>query len=275
MTRARTLGRSSGQYALLGVMIVYTCLPLISMLTTALAPIGSRPRGLEWPSDPQWSNFATAWRDADMPQLFGSSLLIVLGVVPAAMLFATLAGYGLSTQRIPGSRAILAVLLVGLAVPLESLITPLYYQSRSLGTFESQWAVILPLIGIYMSFGAFWMTAQFRAVPAELREAARMDGASEAQILRQIYLPIARPGLAGMGILFFLWTWNQFLLPLVLISDPQKRTMAGALGAFQGEYGTNIVLLCAASLLVMLPSLLVYVLLQRHFISAILQGSSR
>ncbi|MGA8245269.1 MAG: carbohydrate ABC transporter permease [Nocardioides sp.] len=257
------------------MVAVYTCLPLISMVTTALAPIGSQPQGLSWPRNPHWGNFATAWNDANLLHLLGSSLLIVLGVVPAAVLFSTLAGYGFATHRLPAGRLLFALFLIGLAVPLESLITPLYYQSRTLGTFESRWAVVLPLIGIYMSFGVFWMTTQFRAIPRELREAARIDGASDAQILRQVYLPLARSGVAAMGILYFLWTWNQFLLPLVLISDPQKRNMAGALGAFQTEYGTNIVLLCSASVLTMLPSLAVYILLQRQFINAILQGGMK
>ena len=275
MSSRRTARRNSAQYLLLGVVAVYTCLPLVSMVTTALAPIGSQPQGLSWPRDPHWGNFTTAWNDAHLLHLLGSSLLIVLGVVPAAVLFSTLAGYGFATHRLPAGRLLFTLFLFGLAVPLESLITPLYYQSRTLGTFESRWAVVLPLIGIYMSFGVFWMTAQFRAIPRELREAARIDGASDAQILREVYLPLARSGVAAMGILYFLWTWNQFLLPLVLISNPQKRNMAGALGAFQTEYGTNIVLLCSASVLIMLPSLAVYILLQRQFINAILQGGMK
>jgi len=101
---------------------------------------------------------------------------------------------------------------------------------------------------------------------------AQLDGASHWQTFRYVHLPLVRPGLSVLGILYFLWTWNQFLLALVLVSDPRDRTMAGALGTFQSQYGTNIVLLCAAALIIMVPSLLIYLVFQRQFISALLHG---
>ena len=260
------------QYALLLALIVYTLLPLISMLTTALAPEGSTPRGLEWPSDPQWGNFGLAWREADLLPLLLSSSLIVVAVVPTSLVLATFAGYAFAFLRMPGRRVLYVGFLAGLTLPLEALITPLYYQARSLGTFESRWAIILPLVGLFMSFGVFWMTNQFKSLTPELQQAAQLDGASRWQTFRYVHLPVVRPGLSVLGILYFLWTWNQFLLALVLVSDPRDRTMAGALGTFQSQYGTNIVLLCAAALIVMIPSLLIYLVFQRQFINALLQG---
>jgi raffinose/stachyose/melibiose transport system permease protein len=91
--------------------------------------------------------------------------------------------------------------------------------------------------------------------------------------LRSVQLPLARPALSALGILLFLWTWNQFLLPLVLVDDPDKRTMAGALGAFQGQYIDTLPLLFAAALIVMLPTIGIYIIFQRHFIGALLQGA--
>jgi raffinose/stachyose/melibiose transport system permease protein len=255
------------------LFMLFTALPLLSMLSTALAPDGSVPHGLSWPRHPHWHNFVAAWNTANMLSLLKSSTLIVLGVVPASVILATLAGYGLAKLNVPGGKYLYALFLLGLTLPIEALITPLYYQSKELGLFGTRWAIILPLIGLYMSFGVFWMRTHFLATPPELDEAAQLDGASTSQAFRQIQLPLAAPAWSSLTILFFLWTWNQFLLALVLVSNPNQRTMAGGLGVFQGQYGTDVVLLCAASLLIMTPSLVVFVIFQRHFVKALLQGA--
>jgi raffinose/stachyose/melibiose transport system permease protein len=259
--------------AILLALMMFAVLPLLSMLTAALAPQNSTPPGLAWPADPQWHNFADAWTAANFLTLFRSSILIVLGVVPAAVAMAAVAGYGLAQLDVPGGRLINALLLVGLTVPYEALITPLYYNLRDLGLLGTRWAVILPLIGLLMPFGVFWMRASFLKAEPALTEAAKLDGATSWQIFRQVQLPLAVPALSALTILFFLATWNQYLLPLVLIDDPAMRTVAGGLGAFQGEHGTNIALLCAGSLLIIAPSLLVFLFFQRHFVKALLQGA--
>ena len=153
------------------------------------------------------------------------------------------------------------------------MVTPLYYQMQDLGLLNTRWAIILPLIGLYMPFAVFWMRAHFINVPVELSEAARVDGSSTWQLFWRVQVPLARPAIASLTILMFLWTWNQFLLAIVLVDDPTKRTMAGALGAFQGQWGTDLVLLCAGSLLILTPTLIVFLIFQRQFIKALIQGS--
>ncbi|HSL77623.1 MAG TPA: ABC transporter permease subunit, partial [Candidatus Limnocylindrales bacterium] len=101
----------------------------------------------------------------------------------------------------------------------------------------------------------------------------RVDGATTRDLLWRIHVPLARPALASLAILLSVWTWNQFLLALVLVEDPTQRTMAGALGAFQGHYATDIPLLCAGTILILLPTLVVFILFQRQIIAALLQGS--
>ncbi len=117
------------------------------------------------------------------------------------------------------------------------MITPLYYEIKALGLLNTRFAVILPLIGLFMPFGVYWMRTHFVNVPKELSEAAQIDGASEWKQFWLVQVPIAKPAIMSLTILFFLWTWNQFLLPVVLVQDPLQRTMAGALGAFQGQWG--------------------------------------
>jgi raffinose/stachyose/melibiose transport system permease protein len=255
------------------VVLVLTVLPLVGMLSGALQPADRIPNGISWPSDPQWGNFAEAFRTAHVWQLLGSSTLIVLGVVPLSLLMATLAGYALGNLRIRGGRVVFLVFVLGLTIPFEAIIIPIYYQITDMGLLNTRWAIILPLIGLYMPFSVVWMRAHFVGVPAELTEAARIDGASIFQELRRIQLPLAAPALSSLAILLFLWTWNQFLLPLVLVDDPDQRTMAGALGAFQGQYLNQLPLMFAGALIIMLPTIVIFVIFQRQFIKALLQGA--
>ena len=258
---------------LLLLLVAVTVLPFVSLLSAALQPSDSTPLGIEWPSDPQWNNFVDAFNVAQMPALLWSSVLIVVGVVPAAVVISTMAGFAIGHLRIPGGRLLFLLFLLGLTLPFEGIITPLYYLVQGLGILNTKWAIILPLIGLYMPFAVFWMRAHFINMPRELSEAARVDGASTWDLFWQIHVPLARPAVSALTILLSVWTWNQFLLALVLVEDPLQRTMAGALGAYQGHYATNIPLLCAGSLLILTPTLIVFLLFQRQFISALLQGS--
>jgi raffinose/stachyose/melibiose transport system permease protein len=254
-------------------LVVVTLLPFLSMLSAALQPRGSVPAGLTWPADPHWGNFADAFDVANMSALLRSSLLIVAGVVPVSVVIATMAGFGLGHLRVPGGPIAFVLFLLGLTLPFEAVITPIYYQVRDFGLLNTRWAIILPLIGLYMPFGVFWMRAHFVNMPRDLTDAARVDGSTTWQLFWRVQVPLARPAIASLAILLFLWTWNQFLLAIVLVDDPTKRTMAGALGAFQGQWGTDQVLLCAGALLILTPTLIVFLLFQRQFIRALLQGS--
>ena len=254
-------------------LLVFTLMPFVTLLSAALQPIGQPPRGLAWPSSPQWSNFAEAYRVAEMTPLLVSSVLIVIGVVPVSLLISALAGYGLASLSIPGARWLFLVFIAGLTIPFESLITPLYYQMKALGVLNSRLAVILALIGIFMPFSVFWMRTHFESIPSEIREAAEIDGAGPWQAFWRVHLPLARPAVASLAILLFLWTWNQFILALVLIEDPSMRTVAGALGAFQSQYSTNVVLLAAVSALIMAPTIVVFLIFQRQFSRALLEGA--
>jgi raffinose/stachyose/melibiose transport system permease protein len=261
------------RFGILVALMLFAVVPLLSMLTTALAAPGSTPQGLSWPAHAHWHNFVDAWNAANFLALFRSSALIVLGVVPVTVAMATVAGYALAQLNVPFGKAIYPLLLVGLTLPVESLITPLYYDLRGINLLGSRLAIILPLVGLLMSFGVFWMRAHFLSAEPALTEAATIDGASTWQTFRCVHLPLATPAWSALAVLFFLATWNQYLLPLVLVDNPTKRTVAGGLGAFQGQYGTDIVLLCAGSLLIILPSLLIFTIFQRNFVKALLQGA--
>jgi raffinose/stachyose/melibiose transport system permease protein len=259
--------------AFLLVMMAFTVLPFLSLVTTALHPSGSLPSGLSWPAHPEWGNFVEAFNVANMTKLLASSTLIVVAVVPVSLVISTMAGFAIGLLRIPGAQLLLLLFVFGLTLPFEGIITPLYFLEREMGILNTRVAIALPLIGLFMPFAVFWMRAHFAAMPSEVTEAARVDGANTWDLFWRIHVPLARPPIASLGILMSVWTWNQFLLALVLVEDPEQRTMAGALGAFQGHYATDIPLLCAGTIIILLPTLAVFILFQRHVIAALIQGS--
>ncbi len=261
-----------GHGLILGLMIL-TILPFISIFMTALHPSGSVPGGLEWPAQPQWGNFVEAFQVAQMGALLASSTYIVLAVVPVSLLIATMAAFGIGLLRIPGSGLLLSLFVFGLVLPFGGIIVPLYYLERAMGIYNTRLAIVLPLIGLYMPFAVFWMRAHFVNMLPEISEAARVDGATLWDLFWRIHLPLARAPIASLGILLAVWTWNQFLLALVMVEDPTERTMAGALGAFQGHYATDVPLLCAGTILILAPTLVVFILFQRQIIAALLQGA--
>lgn len=275
-TMVKRPGAALGTFAARGLLVALmfvTLLPFITMFSAALAPSGTYPPGLQWPADPQWGNFVAAFEAAKLDRLLLSSITIVAGVVPVSILIGTMAGFGLAKLAPRGSQFVYLLFVIGLTLPLEVVIIPLYYEVQWLGLLNTKFAIILPLIGLFMPFSIYWMRAHFVNVPAEMSEAAEIDGASVWQQFWYIQVPLARPAILSLAILQFLWTWNSFLLPLVLVETPLERTMAGALGAFQGQWGTNIPLLCAGSLLILAPTIILFLLFQKQFVAALLQGA--
>jgi len=194
-------------------------------------------------------------------------------VVPVGLVLATAAAYGIVVLRVPFGGVAFVVLLLGLTIPFESLIVPLYHLMKDAGLLNTRLAIAMPLVALYLPFGVFWMRAHFQGVPKEITEAAEMDGAGWWRALWHVHLPLARPALTTLLVLYSLWTWNQFIIALVMMDEPLMRTVAGALGAFQGQYGTDIVLLSAGALLIMLPTITVFAIFQKQFVVALLQGS--
>lgn len=259
--------------AFLSVVAVTALLPLVVLVLSALHQPGSFVVGISLPSHPSFGNFAKAWSQAGFASLYRSSAIIAVVVVPVAVIFASWAGYALGTMSFRGRNAMLALLLLGMTLPFEVLVVPLYYSLRSWNLLNTYWAVILPLIGAFMPFGVFWMRAHFSSFPRSLLEAAEMDGASAWRIFWRVLIPNSRASITTLGLLYFLWTWNQFLLALVLIQDPGRRTATTGLSDFQGRYGINVPLLSAATILVIMPVTVIFLVFQRQVIQGFLQGT--
>lgn len=271
MQQSKTTRIAGG--VMLALTVIFCVLPFLSMFSAAVQPQGSMPEGIQFTAHPHWENFVDAWKTANITPLLLNSILLVVVVVPCVVIFCSLGGYAFAQLRVPGKGLLYALFLVGLTIPFETLVTPLYYEISDMGILNTRLALILPLIGLNIPFGIVWMRSCFEQMPRDLIEAASIDGAGHFRIFRSIQLPLALPAISSLGILTFLATWNQFLLAVVLENDPNKRTMAGALQSFVGQYQTDVVLLNAGALLIMAPTMLLFISLQRYFIRAMLAGS--
>jgi ABC-type glycerol-3-phosphate transport system permease component len=259
--------------AVMAAFSLAVIVPFAGIALAAIHPPGTVVDGLSWPEHPTLASFTQAWSAAGFGQLLRNSTVIALGVVPLALVCASLAGYAFALMAFRGRTVLFGFLLLGLALPYEAAVIPLYYDLRALGLTDTPLALILALVGLFMPFGAFWMREQFLALPKEMTEAAAVDGAGHWTVLWKILLPCARPALITLGLLYFLWAWNQFLLALILIQDPAGRTAPAGLGFFVGAYNIDVPLLSAATLIVIAPVVTVYLFFQRHFIAGMLSGA--
>lgn len=259
-------------YTVLGVFSLFALLPIVGIVVTALQRQGSSAN-FGTPDGISFSNFSRAWEQANFGDYLQSSALVTLVVVVAACLLSVLAGYAFGLMRFRGSEVLFYLFLLGLVVPQEATIVPLYYDLRDLELTDTYWALILPQLGTSIAFGTFWMRAFFRSVPRSLVEAARIDGASSWFVLWRVLLPLARPAVLTMGVLLSMWTWNEFLLALVMVSDEGLRTAPLGLSFFLGRNQADLTLLSAGAVIVALPIVVLYVFLQRHFIRGMVSGA--
>lgn len=260
-------------YAVLILLGVAVLLPFVGMFLVALGPQGAAAAGLQIPSTLDLSAFGRAWNEGGFSRLVWNSLLVCAVVVPSVVFFSVLSGYAFGTMQFPGRSALFYLLLVGLVVPFEAAVIPLYYTLRSLGLTNSLVGYMIPLIGLSMAFGSFWMRAYFISSPRAMIEAARLDGANSWTTLWRVLLPGARPAISTLIVLTFLWTWNELFLGLVLIQKPDLRPATAGLGNFIGERTTDIAGVSAAAIIISIPVVIVYIIFQRSFVQGILSGS--
>jgi raffinose/stachyose/melibiose transport system permease protein len=199
--------------------------------------------------------------------------VITIATVVVSVLFSVPAGFAFGTMNFRGRNIIFYALLFGLLIPLEALIIPLYFDLRRFGLVDNYWGVVLPDSALSVSFGSFWMRAFFLSTPRELVEAARLDGAGSFATLRRVLIPLASPPILTLAVLVFVWTWNDFLLPLVMLAGSNIQTAPIALVFFQSQHTTNYTYLAGATIITAAPVLVVYVVLQRSFHRGMLAGA--
>lgn len=262
-------------HLILVIGAVIAIYPALYILVLALSKPSGRPSALGLPRSFTLDNFANAWSGGGFESALMSSAFVAVSVVLVTVTLSVLAGYAMAWLRVPFGGLFFGVLLIGLVLPYEGIIVPLHGMIDEFGLINTPWALILPQIGLSVSLGIFWMSTYFRGLPRSLPEAASIDGATRLQTLTRVLLPAALPAVMALALIVFLYTWNDFLLALVLVPDnPDVQTAPLSLSFFAGnrkmaDPGST----AAAAVLVALPLVAMYLVLQRSFINGLLNGA--
>lgn len=254
-------------YLIAFLFTAFALAPIVVIVVTALIPGHGSEGGI--------GVFVQAWQEGNFSTYMANSSLVAIIVVSVATLCSIMAGFALGALQFRGASLVFALFLFGLMIPTEAIVVSLYFDLRAINLTDTLWAIVLPQIAQSVAFGTYWMRTFFRSSPQSLIEAATLDGASRWQILWRVLVPVGRPAIVTLVLLTFMWTWNEFLIPLVMNPSATLRTAPLALGLFKGQHVQATSLLAAAAVLVALPVVGLYVFLQRHFIQGMLEGSVR
>ncbi|NLE84193.1 MAG: carbohydrate ABC transporter permease [Chloroflexi bacterium] len=262
------------RYLVLIVFMLIVLLPIWGMIASAFktgTEVATSPFSL--PENWTLQNFRQAWTVGKFNVFFKNSVIVTTAVVVGSVFLSTLSGYAFGQLPTPGKRLLFGIMLLGYMVPFEAVIIPLYNWMNALGLRNTYWALILPQVGLSVSFGTLWMSSFFENAPRELVDAATIDGCSRWQTLWLILCPLAKPASTTLIVLIFMWTWNEFLLALVMVQTESMRTLPVGLAFFQGKYTSNLPLMAAGAIIVALPTVLIYMIFQRFFIRGMLGGA--
>jgi multiple sugar transport system permease protein len=263
--------RSGVSHTLLIVVAIVFLGPLVYALATSLKPADEVFTATPhlFGSKIRWQNYADAFTFAPFGRYFLNSLFVAIAGTLVVVVASSLSAYAFARLRFRGRDQLFVLFLGTLMVPQEVLIVPMYWLMQSLGWVDSYWALILPWA--FTAFGTFLLRQFFLTVPAELEEAARVDGCGPFGSFFRIMLPLARPALAVLTVFTFISFWGSFLWPLVIINSVEdKGTVPLGLAQFIGQQGTQWNLMMAASMMAMLPTVLLVILLQKHLVRGLL-----
>jgi N-acetylglucosamine transport system permease protein len=254
-------------YAFLAFWSIVVIFPMVWVIVSAFksdAEIFMSP----WmpPAELMWDNFVRAWSKANIGLYLLNTMTVNLPAIFFTLLFSAMAAYVLSRFDFPGNRIIFYAFLGGMLFPIFLALVPLFFLLNSLHILNSHFGLILVYIAYSLPFTVFFLTGFFKTLPTELLEAATIDGANQLQLFFLIAIPLAQNGLVSMGIFNFLGMWNQYILPLVLLTSNEKYVLSQGLAFLQHQqrYQSDWSGLFAAVVIVMLPTLIVYVVFQNQ-----------
>lgn len=261
----RTL-RKVGIYALLIILSAIALFPILWIALSSFKP-GSelfRYPPTMFPESFTFDNYIQAFEKANFALYFRNSAIVTVVSTILTVIINTMAGYVFAKYRFRGANAIFLFFICTLMLPLEVLMIPIFQMVKNMGMYNNFWGLIVPPAATPM--GVFMVRQYFYSVPNELLEAARIDGASETHIFIRLMLPIAKPVMSVLAIFSFMWRWNDYMWPLLVIRDPDLYTVQLALANFNGEYSVDWNSLLAMSVVTMIPVLVVFLIFQKQFI---------
>lgn len=244
-------------------------LPIVWLALTAFKPeadIVTYPPTL-WPREFTLDHFVDVWQRIPFARLYVNTIVFAGGVTVISLLLDSMAAYALARIPFRGRGVVMVLILLLLMLPFQVTLIPLYDMLNGMGLTNTLPGMIIPRMT--NAFGIFFLTQFFLSLPRDLVEAARVDGASEWRIYRQVILPLAKPALLTLGLFHFQYNWNDLLWPLVMSSKVESSTLPAGLALFMGQHVVEYGLLMAGSLLALLPVVVFFLLIQRSFVAGI------
>lgn len=279
--------RGIGRHVFLATVSIGWLIPLLWALFTSLRSYSDTAEhgSLSWPHGLSFDNFSTAFDQSGMPHFFWNSLLITVPAVLLTLLFASAVAFFVSRFDFRFNIALLMLFTAGNLLPAQVIITPLYklylqlplpsFLSGSGYFYDSAFGVITIHVAYQCGFCVFVLSNYMRTIPREISEAALVDGAPVWRQYFQIILPLCRPAFAALATLESIWIYNDFFWSLILMETGDKRPVTSALAGLSGEYFTNPNLIAAGALMTCVPTLAIYLVLQRHFVGGLTIGASK
>lgn len=262
-------------HSLLTLAATLALLPLLWMIAASLMPPGEAnqyPPHL-WPSTITFEHYTALFTRLDLARYLINSTLLASAVTVISLLINSMAGYAFAKFRFRGREPLFRGLLAALIIPAQVAMLPLFLLLKQFGFINTYWGVIIP--GMASIFGIFLIRQYLLAIPDSLLDAARMDGAGEFRIYWALVLPLCRPILVTLAIFTFLGAWNDFMWPLIVLTDSSRYTLPVALANLLGEHVQDTELMMAGSVLTVLPVMLLFVALQKHYIAGIMLGGMK
>ncbi|NRD08619.1 carbohydrate ABC transporter permease [Rathayibacter agropyri] len=273
-----TAKRTVGDWVILAVAVVIglaiispVLLILLNSFKTPAEYSASGP--LAFPTGLSFDGLSTFWNRVDFPEKLGNSILISGSVAILAVALSVLNAYAIGIGRVKGRSWIIILFLLANMLPQEALLYPLYYMFKAVGIYDTQLSVIIIFTVIQSAFGTYLLSSVYGTFPKEILEAAALDGASKWQVLTRVIVPISRPTLSVLMIFFFIWTWNEFLIPLVFLVSDATQTVPIAISSLQGDKIMDVTTTSASALLGLLPTLIFFLIFQRTLTRGITAGA--
>ncbi len=269
--RLARIFHASWQHLLLIVAAIITGLPFLWMITTSLKPPKlAFTAPYLYPTSFHWENYTDAWGQAPFATYYRNSLVVAFAITVGQVLTSALAAYAFDRFDFPLKRTLWFGLLATLMVPLPLLVIPSYQIITSLGWGDSLIALIVPRC--WSAFGVLMLRQFFASIPRDFDDAARVDGAGTLRIITRVIMPMARPAIATLGLFAFLFAWNDFLWPLIVLNSPENFTVPLGVANFTGKYGTRWTLLMAATVTATLPAVIAFLAMQKSLIRGLVAG---
>jgi raffinose/stachyose/melibiose transport system permease protein len=228
---------------------------------------------LSLPTSMYTDGIAAFWDRVNFPLKLGNSILISGLVAIFAVLVSVFNAYAIGIGRVRGRTWIIILFLVANTIPQEALLYPLYFMFKQVGLYDNVWSVIIIFTVIQSAFGTYLLSAVYGTFPKEVLEAAALDGASRWQVLRRVVFPISRPTISVLLVFFFIWTWNEFLIPLTFLVSNDNQTVPVAIATLQGERLMDVTTTSASALLGLIPTLIFFLIFQRTLTRGITAGA--